>query len=142
MHPMKDDELRDCGRCFCFGLRRAARTITQHYDRHLRQAGLRATQFTVLATLAQTGPMPLNRLASRLGLERTTLTRNLRPLEAKGWVTVEVKEDRRVHMVAITPAGEMATRTALPLWRKAQSSAAALLPELKLEDLLANAQAG
>src|SRR5919199_1509329 len=99
MHVMPNEELRECGNCYCFGLRRAARIVTQHYDRHLRPAGLRATQFTILATLAQTGPMPLSRLARRLGLERTTLTRNLRPLEAKGWLTVNVEEDRRVHMV-------------------------------------------
>ena len=142
MHRMRDDELRECGRCYCFGLRRAARAITQHYDRHLRQAGLRATQFTLLATLAQTGPMPLNRLARRLGLERTTLTRNLRPLEAKGWLTVNVEEDRRVHRVAITPAGEKAAKDALPLWRKAQSSAPTLISELQLDQLLAGAQGG
>jgi DNA-binding MarR family transcriptional regulator len=139
---MQEDALRECGNCFCFGLRRAARIVTQHYDRHLRQAGLRATQFTVLATLAQTGPMPLNRLARRLGLERTTLTRNLRPLEARGWVRIETEEDRRVHRVAITPAGETAARDALPLWRKAQASAPALISELQLDGLLANAAAG
>jgi DNA-binding MarR family transcriptional regulator len=136
---MQEDALRECSRCYCFGLRRAARIVTQHYDRHLRQAGLRVTQFTVLATLAQTGPMPLNRLARRLGLERTTLTRNLRPLEARGWVRIETEADRRVHRVAITPAGETAVRGALPLWRKAQSSAPALISELELDQLLATA---
>ena len=142
MHVMQEDALRECSRCYCFGLRRAARIVTQYYDRHLRQAGLRVTQFTVLATLAQTGPMPLNRLARRLGLERTTLTRNLRPLEARGWVRIETEEDRRVHRVAITPAGEAAARDALPLWRKAQASAPALISELQLDELLANAAAG
>ena len=142
MHLIMKEVLRECGNCFCFGLRRAARIVTQHYDRHLRQAGLRATQFTVLATLAQTGPMPLNRLARRLGLERTTLTRNLRPLEAKGWLTVNVEEDRRVHMVAVTSAGEKAANDALPFWRKAQSSAPTLISELQLDQLLAGAQGG
>ena len=142
MHLMTNEGLRECGNCYCFGLRRAARIVTQHYDRHLRQAGLRATQFTVLATLAQTGPMPLNRLARRLGLERTTLTRNLRPLEAKGWLTVTVEEDRRVHSVAITSAGEKAANDALPLWRKAQSSAPAIISELQLDQLLAAAHSG
>ncbi len=58
--------------------------MTQHYERAFRGTGLRATQFTLLATLIQTGPIPLGRLAEMTGLERTTLTRNLRPLEKRG----------------------------------------------------------
>jgi len=91
----------------------------------MRGAGVRGTQFTLLAMLIQTGPIPTTRLAELQGLERTTLTRNLRPLLRDGFVRVEEGEDRRVHKVAITPAGEEAARRAFPLWKKAQDAALA-----------------
>lgn len=117
-------ELRECASCTCFAVRRAARVITQHYDRHLRPTGLGATQFTLLTVLALAGPLPLSRAATRLGTERTTLTRNLRPLVARGLVTKEPGEDRRVQILAITPKGIAAARAALPRWREAQRSIA------------------
>ena len=120
MKPPAD--LRECANCACFASRRAARSITQHYDRHLRPTGLRATQFTLLTVLALGGPLPLTRAADRLGMERTTLTRNLRPLLAMGLVTSESSGDRRVRMLAITRRGLSATRSALPRWREAQAS--------------------
>jgi DNA-binding MarR family transcriptional regulator len=131
-------EFYDCRRCVCSGLRRAARLITQHFDRLLRPTGLRPTQFTLLATLLQTGPLPMNRLARHLGMDRTTLTRNLAPLAAKGWLVVEEDEDRRVRSVSITANGTATARSALPLWRKAQASAGARLAELHLGELLAH----
>ena len=136
----RDDarEFRACGGCVCLGMRRAARAITQHYDRLLRPTGLRVTQFSVLATLAALGPMPINRLASRLGLDRTTLTRNLQPIEANGWVSVTEDDDRRVRTVAITARGRTAVRGALPAWREAQATAGAKLAALEVRDLLAS----
>ena len=96
--------------------------ITQLYDRQLRPTGLRATQFTVLVVLALEGPLPLSVAAERLGTERTTLTRNLRALIARGLVTTEPARDRRVQMLAVTPKGLAAARGALPRWREAQRS--------------------
>ena len=78
-----------------------------------------------IATLIQTGPIPATRLADFLGLERTTLTRNLRPLVRDGLVRVDEGEDRRVRKAAITPAGEEAARRAFPFWKKAQDAALA-----------------
>src|SRR5580765_3902141 len=80
-------EFAECLACSCFAARRTARTITQHYEQHLKPTGLTATQFTLLALLAIGGPQPLSRFAGQLGAERTTLTRSLRPLRARGWVT-------------------------------------------------------
>ncbi len=117
-------DLRECASCSCFALRRAARVITQHYDRHLRPEGLRATQFTLLTVLALGGPLSLSWAADRLGMERTTLTRNLRALMARGFVTAEPGEDRRVQMLSVTRKGIAAARAALPRWREAQRSIA------------------
>ncbi len=133
--PEDTDGFRECRDCLCFAVRRAARAVTQHYER--RPAGLRATQFSVLVRLAQTGPMPINRLASQMGLERTTLSRNLRPLVAKRWIAVSEEADRRVHSVAITAQGRAIAREALPAWRKAQASAKKKLGALHMEALAA-----
>ena len=91
----------------------------------MRGSGLRGAQFTLLATLIQTGPMPTTRLADFLGLDRTTLTRNLGPLLRDGHVTIEDGADRRVHKVAITAKGADAAsapflsgeRRRTPRWR-------------------------
>ncbi len=109
----------------CFAVRRTARTITQLYDRHLRGTGLRVNQFTLLVVLALAGEaVPMGRLATLLGVERTTLTRNLQPLEAQRYVTSGSAEDRRQRRVAITERGRAAAAAALPAWRKAQAAVA------------------
>jgi DNA-binding MarR family transcriptional regulator len=121
--------------CVCTALRKASRAVTQHYEASFRGSGLRATQFTVLSTLAQTGAMPVSKLAAFLGMERTTLTRNLGPLEKRGLVEVVSDDgDARVRRVAITRAGENAARDGLAAWRKAQASVPRVLKQLGLAD--------
>ena len=92
-----------------------------------RPSGLRVTQFTLLTMLALGGPLPLSRVADRLGMERTTLSRNLRPLIAKGLVTVRHGDDHRVRTIALTAKGRHAAVAALPQWRKAQRALAGRL---------------
>jgi DNA-binding MarR family transcriptional regulator len=104
--------------------------VTQHYEGHFRGSGLRATQFTILSTLAQTGPLPLTRLAVFMGLERTTLTRNLSPLKQRNLVTLAGGPDARIREVAITPDGEALARELLPRWRQAQETVGEVLKEL------------
>jgi DNA-binding MarR family transcriptional regulator len=112
--------------CVCSAARRRSRELTRFYERAMRGSGLRGPQFTLLATLIQTGPTPTTRLADFLGLERTTLTRNLRPLVRNGHVTIEDGADRRVHKVAVTAKGVEAAERAYPAWRKAQDAALAM----------------
>ena len=114
-----------CRRCVCTMARRKARELSRAYEKAMRGSGIRASQFTVLATLVQTGPLPATRLADFLGVERTTLTRNLKPLLRERFVRIEDDADRRVHKVAITPTGEEAARRAFPFWKKAQDLALA-----------------
>lgn len=116
----RSDDLRECAGCACFAVRRAARAITQHYDRTLRPTGLRATQFTLLTVLSLGGSLPLSRVADRLGMERTTLTRNLKPLLVEGLIEVGRDGDRRVRTIAITPRGRRRVAGAIPHWRAAQ----------------------
>src|SRR5262250_925940 len=75
--------------CVCFHLRRAARAVTQTYERALAPAGILPGQFSVLAVLHRFGPQPLSALAELMGMDRTTLTRNLRPLERDSLVRVK-----------------------------------------------------
>jgi len=133
MKPATD--LLECLSCSCFAVRRAARALTQHYDRRLRPSGLRATQFTLLVVLALEGRKPLGQIANVLGTERTTLTRNLRPLVARGLIAIAPHEDRRVQLLEATPRGIAAARKALPLWREAQRSIGGLVTPGAIQSL-------
>ena len=115
-------DFRECLACSCFAARRAARTITRHYERHLKPSGLRVTEFTLLSVLSIAGPQALSRLADQMAVERTTLTRNLRSLLARGLVSESTVGDRRVRLLAITKRGTAAAAAALPHWRAAQRS--------------------
>ena len=132
----KTSPLRDTRYCQCWALRKASRAVTQHYEASFRGTGLRATQFTLLATLSQTGPLPLSELATRVGLERTSLTRNLRLLEEKGLVRDEPGDDLRVRRIAITKKGEAAALAAFNAWKKAQSTVGDVLRRLGIEKMV------
>ena len=122
----ENPDLRASADCLCLASRRAARTITRAFDRHLRPHKIRATQFTLLAMLELRGPTPIGELAEALGMERTTLTRNLALLEAERWVDIRPdKDDARSRIVAIAAKGRAMVATALPAWRKAQGAATA-----------------
>jgi DNA-binding MarR family transcriptional regulator len=106
--------------CACFNARRAARAVTDYYDRALRPSGVTATQVSLLGAIAMTGPAPIQRLAETLDLDHTTLTRNLKLLDAAGWIAVRPGADRRERMIALSPAGESVLAGALPYWQAAQ----------------------
>ena len=105
--------------CLCCKSRMAARALTRAYDRALRSTGLRITQFTILVAASVAGGVPLGRLADILGLERTTLTRNLSILERDGLIRM-TNVDGRTRNVLITSAGAARLSAALPLWNRAQ----------------------
>jgi DNA-binding MarR family transcriptional regulator len=106
--------------CTCLNLRKAARAVTQLFDGMLQPSGLRATQFSLLAAVHNTGSITIKQLAERLVMDRTTLTRNLKPLEKQEFITISSGKDRRTRLVALTEAGRQALMEALPLWEKAQ----------------------
>jgi DNA-binding MarR family transcriptional regulator len=106
--------------CACFNLRKAARVVTQLYDKALRSTGLRTTQFTLLVGISMLGTVTVTRLAQIGVMDRTTLTRNLKPLERKGLIQITPGKDQRTRVVTITDEGQKALVQALPLWKKAQ----------------------
>src|ERR1700731_2396811 len=92
--------------CNCLAVRQAARHITQFYDQFLAASGLRTTQFSILAKLRRLGPMTINALAAEMVMDRTTLGRNILPLERDGLIAVEKgRRDRRSKELRLTEAG-------------------------------------
>ena len=122
--------------CLCFNLRKAARAITQTYDAALAPMGLKATQFTVLQIAAAAAGAPMSRLAGQLGMDRTTLTRNLHPLQKAGLILVASGKDRRERMVHVTAQGQEVLSTALPLWESAQTKLYSALGPVAFVSLL------
>ncbi len=106
--------------CNCLALRQAARHLTQAYDRHLAEAGLRSTQYSILSKLSRLGSMPIGELADVMVVERTALGRALRPLERDRLIAVEAGTDARTRNVSLTPKGHAKFKAALVLWRRAQ----------------------
>jgi DNA-binding MarR family transcriptional regulator len=110
-----------CVDCACFNLRKTARAITKLYDDALRPTGLRATQFSLLITTTMLGSVTVTRLAEIGVMDRTTLTRNLKPLEKKGLIRVVPGDDQRTRIVNLTTRGQEVLTKALPLWEKTQA---------------------
>lgn len=106
--------------CTCHHLRMATRAVTQFYDTRLRATGLRGTQFSVLAAVNEVGPVPVTGLAQRLMMDRTTLTRDIKPLQKRGLIDVNQGADRRVRLLSLTEEGHRAFEAAVPLWEAAQ----------------------
>ncbi len=106
--------------CTCAMLRRAARRVTLAYDEALKPLGLRLTQYSLLASVLRSDGMSITDLAERLAMERTTLTRNLKPLQAAGWLKVSPGPDRRSRAVEITPSGRALVEEAFPRWQEAE----------------------
>jgi DNA-binding MarR family transcriptional regulator len=123
--------------CFCNALRQASRAVSRLYDEELRGVGLRTTQFSLLHILARAGQVRQGDLGGLTHLEETTLTRNLRPLLAAGWVSVRSGEDRREKLIRITEAGTAKLAEARSAWERAQTRMQALLPEKAWESLVA-----
>lgn len=117
-------DLSLCAQCHCLAARRRARAITRHFEAALRRHGLRATQFSILAALALAGPMRMGMLASKLGLERTSLTRSAALMVRAGWVGAGRSADARERPLRLTAAGRRKLEAAYPAWKAAQDSAA------------------
>jgi len=107
--------------CTCLALRQAARHVSQFYDQQLAPTGLRTTQYSILAKLKRLGPITINVLADEMVMDRTTLGRNILPLQRMHLIAVRRgREDRRSKEVHLTEAGEERFRAALKEWKVAQ----------------------
>ncbi|MES2899981.1 MAG: MarR family winged helix-turn-helix transcriptional regulator [Pseudomonadota bacterium] len=107
--------------CTCFKLRKLTRAMSRLYDQHLAGVGLKTTQYSVLTNAAR-APLPVAELAERLAMERTTLTRNLKPLVEAGWIVLAAGADGRQRIVTITDTGREKVAQAYVAWRAAQDA--------------------
>ena len=106
--------------CCCFNLRKITRAITQFYDRYLEGANIRATQFTLLVELSNSSGKTLTEMAEGLVMDRTTLTRNLKPLSKLGLIVTVPLSDKRSKGYTLTERGHEVLVRGLPLWKNAQ----------------------
>jgi DNA-binding MarR family transcriptional regulator len=108
--------------CNCYAVRAGARHVTQAYDQFLAPAGLRTTQFSILSKLKRKGPLTINALADDMAMDRTTLGRNVLPLQRDGLIRIEsVASDRRAKELHLTKAGENRLQAAGKGWSAAQA---------------------
>src|SRR6266436_2816192 len=108
------------GPCACAQVRRLARKLSSPYDHLLSPEDLTITQYSLLANIERGGQPSHAALAEKVGMDRTTLTRNLRPLTRAKWVAATIGEDRRQHLLQLTGAGRRKLVRSLPLWEEAQ----------------------
>lgn len=132
----KEDKERLVGICrkvenSCMGtrVRRAARVVGNYYDVHLKSAGLKGTQFTLLNAIFLNPSITITQLADLLLLNRTTLNRNLKPLERQGLVRTSPGKDQRTRVLKLTQEGSSLLQSALPLWLEAQTGVVETLGE-------------
>jgi DNA-binding MarR family transcriptional regulator len=108
--------------CNCFVVRSAARHVTQLYDQFLAPVGLHVTQFSILAKLKRRGPLTINALAKDMVMDRTTLSRNVLPLERDGLVKIEASaSDGRAKELHLTKAGDKRLQAGREAWAQAQA---------------------
>lgn len=121
--------------CTCFRMRGAARRVSQIYSRHLAPTGLKISQFSLLAFVTARGPLGITELSELLSTDRTTLTRNLRPLLASGVIERAEAGDKRRHELVATAAGRALFKRALPLWAAAEEEVRAAMGTKLTADL-------
>lgn len=139
MHNMaKNTDFSMMQNCVCSDLRRAARVITQFYDAELRRHGIRPTQTPILAALAAKSNWGMEELSGFLGLERTTLVRNLHPLKRDGLVKVEGGGRGSRVALSLTQKGKKELENVQPAWRSAQRAIVQTLGEQRWSGILAD----
>jgi DNA-binding MarR family transcriptional regulator len=121
--------------CTCFRVRGAARRITQIYSQHLAPTGLKISQFSLLGFVTAEGPVSIGRLSALLATDRTTLTRNLRPLLTQGLVERAASGDKRRHELVATASGRAVFKRAMPLWADAEREVRAAMGGKLVADL-------
>lgn len=107
----------------CYGtqLRRSARALTRLYDEALKADGILLTQFSLLRALDRLGSATFHELAEEVALDKTTISRNVKVLDAAGWVAFESTEDLREKRILLSAAGAAKLEAATANWRVAQT---------------------
>ncbi len=116
--------------CLCLHLQRAARAVARRFDEVLRPLGLTSGQFSLLMSLNRPEPPTIGQVAALLAMDRTTLTANLKPLERRALVEIEVDAaDRRLRRLVLTPPGRALLVVAFPVWQDEHQAIEALVAD-------------
>lgn len=129
--------------CNCVNLRRVTGTVTDYYNRAIESCGLTINQFSLLWNLDFLETSNITALAERMGLERSTLVRNLKPLTMKGYIEDTAGAGERDRRLKVTPKGKMALEIGIPLWKEAQKYIKAVIGAENMDvfrDILLNLQ--
>lgn len=124
--------------CTCSELRRAARAVTLLYDNAFRSSGLLSTQLGVLHVIYKSDSIRISHLAKELGMDRTTLTRNLSVLDRQGFIKISSGKDNRTRIVTITNKGRTTIAKAIPLWNDVQNKVKEQMGETLWNELMVN----
>jgi DNA-binding MarR family transcriptional regulator len=139
MHTMPEAlDMSAMENCICFNLRMVTRIVTKFFDAEMRRHGIRPTQGTILLAVNGKPSWAMAELSDWLGMDRTTLVRNLRPLERDGFVETEGGGRGGRVEVTITAKGRKKIAACLPAWRSAQSAAASALGNERWSEILAD----
>ena len=125
----------ELGPCICAQVRRVARKLSSLYDTFLSPEGLTITQYSLLANIGRAGELSHSVLAEKIGMDRTTLTRNLRPLTKAKWVAAASGKDRRQHLLQVTAAGKRKLVRSWPLWEEAQRQLLSQIGSQSMQEL-------
>ncbi|MQR00894.1 MarR family winged helix-turn-helix transcriptional regulator [Glaciimonas soli] len=128
--------------CTCSNLRQLNRKMTSIYDRHLAADALTISQYSLLARIGRYGAIGVIPLAAKMGMDRSTMSRTLKPLISAGWIEmvdlpIEMLTDKRSFGVELSANGEKKWKAAFPSWRKAQNQINKILGEKLHQDLVA-----
>jgi DNA-binding MarR family transcriptional regulator len=123
--------------CLCLHVRRAARTIARRFDDAFRPLGLTSGQYSLLMSLNRPHPPHMQDVADLLAMDRTTLTANLKPLERRGLVAIDIDpKDKRSRLLTLTDQGMALLVKAFPIWQKTQKDLNALVANSDSRHLL------
>lgn len=108
--------------CTNLKLRQLTRMVSRHYDRYVRETGLKNTQYALLSYVVRLGPIRPSELARQMQMDASTLTRNMQPLVAHGWLTIGAGSDARSRLVEATEAGQARRAEGQRAWQAAQTA--------------------
>jgi DNA-binding MarR family transcriptional regulator len=138
MTMAKELDMAAVENCVCFNLRWVTRAVTQFYDAEMRRHGIRPTQASILAALRRKDSWNMAELSDWLGMERTTLVRNLRPLQRDGFLTVVGGGRGNRVELTITTKGRKQVEKLTPAWKSAQSAVVKTLGEKRWSVILSD----
>lgn len=133
---VKKKEMQGKKECYCITLCRAEGALTAFYDEHLRGLGITVKQYCLLTNLDEMEEANAGELAVQVNLERSTLTRNIKLLQSKGWIYDRAEAGRRPHRYALTQEGQQVVLKARQIWDQTQEEVEKIIGEEDLPGFL------